>query len=68
MVKLSPGKKKALQSIIGISKTAFHWGFLPFVIYLGKINLTNFFSISVQEINCHLVESKVRKQIFFVKI
>uniref|UniRef100_T2M484 Mitochondrial import receptor subunit TOM7 homolog n=1 Tax=Hydra vulgaris TaxID=6087 RepID=T2M484_HYDVU len=35
MVKFSPSTKKSIQSIFKITKTTFHWGFIPFVIYLG---------------------------------
>ena len=34
--KMSPENKKRLQRIFKVMKTTFHWGFIPFVIYLGK--------------------------------
>ena len=36
MVKMSANKKKALQTVFKYSKTTFLWGFIPFVVYLGK--------------------------------
>jgi len=36
MVKMSANKKKALQSVFKFTKTTFLWGFIPFVVYLGK--------------------------------
>ena len=35
-MKLSPGVKQRLQAVIGLGKTAFHWGFVPTILYLGK--------------------------------
>lgn len=28
--------KRRVQTVLNYSKTAFHWGFIPFIIYLGK--------------------------------
>ena len=27
--------KKMIKSVFGVTKPLFHWGFIPFVIYLG---------------------------------
>lgn len=35
-MKLSPDAKQRLQTVLNISKTTFHWGFLPLVLYLGE--------------------------------
>lgn len=35
MVKMRPETKKRVQTVIKFSKTAFHWGFIPLIIYLG---------------------------------
>lgn len=37
MVKMRPETKKRIQTVIKFSKTAFHWGFIPLIIYLGKV-------------------------------
>lgn len=33
---LSPDAKERLSVVFEVAKTAFHWGFIPTVIYLGK--------------------------------
>lgn len=33
---LSPDSKERLAVVFEVAKTAFHWGFIPTVIYLGK--------------------------------
>lgn len=33
---LSPDAKERLGVVFGVAKTAFHWGFIPTVLYLGK--------------------------------
>lgn len=33
---LSPDAKERLGVVFGVVKTAFHWGFIPTVLYLGK--------------------------------
>lgn len=33
---LSPEVKERLGVVFQVAKTAFHWGFIPTVIYLGK--------------------------------
>ncbi|XP_074658956.1 mitochondrial import receptor subunit TOM7 homolog [Tubulanus polymorphus] len=35
MVKLSTAMKKRISTVFSIGKTAFHWGFIPTVLYLG---------------------------------
>ncbi|EDO44739.1 predicted protein [Nematostella vectensis] len=35
MAKMKPETKKRVQTVIKYSKTAFHWGFIPLIIYLG---------------------------------
>lgn len=35
MVSLSEGAKHRLSIVIGISKTVFHYAFIPTVLYLG---------------------------------
>ncbi|XP_055851507.1 mitochondrial import receptor subunit TOM7 homolog [Episyrphus balteatus] len=32
---LSPGAKERLESVFDVTKTVFHWGFIPMVLYLG---------------------------------
>ncbi|XP_037041605.1 mitochondrial import receptor subunit TOM7 homolog [Bradysia coprophila] len=32
---LSPDAKERLGVVFGVTKTIFHWGFIPAVIYLG---------------------------------
>lgn len=34
---LSPDAKERLGVVFEVTKTIFHWGFIPAVIYLGKI-------------------------------
>ncbi|XP_078621984.1 mitochondrial import receptor subunit TOM7 homolog [Branchiostoma floridae x Branchiostoma japonicum] len=35
MVKMRPETKARVQTVVGIAKTIFHWGYVPFIIYLG---------------------------------
>lgn len=35
---LSPDAKERLGVVFSVVKTAFHWGFIPTVLYLGKFN------------------------------
>ena len=37
MVKMRPETKKRVQTVIKFSKTTFHWGFIPLIIYLGTL-------------------------------
>lgn len=37
---LSPDAKERLGVVFEVTKTIFHWGFIPAVIYLGKNFLT----------------------------
>lgn len=37
---LSPDAKERLGVVFEVVKTTFHWGFIPTVLYLGKIFLT----------------------------
>ena len=39
MVKMSAANKDRMQTFINITKTTFHWGFIPLVIYLGEISI-----------------------------
>ena len=32
---LSQGVKDRISTVVGVAKTAFHWGFMPTVLYLG---------------------------------
>lgn len=34
---LSPDAKERLAVVFEVAKTAFHWGFIPTVIYLGEM-------------------------------
>lgn len=38
---LSPDAKERLGVVFEVVKTAFHWGFIPTVLYLGKICVSN---------------------------
>lgn len=42
---LSPDAKERLGVVFSVVKTAFHWGFIPTVLYLGKHNFTFKFSM-----------------------
>ena len=35
-MKMSPEAKERLAIVLGASKWAFHWGFIPTVLYLGS--------------------------------
>ncbi|GLG93549.1 hypothetical protein R5R35_003960 [Gryllus longicercus] len=35
MVQMSQGTKDRVSFVVGVSKFAFHWGFIPTVLYLG---------------------------------
>ncbi|KAK2564771.1 Mitochondrial import receptor subunit TOM7-like protein [Acropora cervicornis] len=35
MPQMRPETKKRIQTLFKYSKTAFHWGFIPLIIYLG---------------------------------
>lgn len=35
---LSPDAKERLGVVFGVVKTTFHWGFIPTVLYLGKLD------------------------------
>lgn len=35
---MSEGAKQRLSIVIDLAKTAFHYGFIPTVLYLGKVN------------------------------
>ena len=35
MALLSQGVKERISTVVGLAQTAFHWGFMPTVIYLG---------------------------------
>ncbi|KAH3716407.1 hypothetical protein DPMN_059129 [Dreissena polymorpha] len=35
MTKLTPETKQRISKLVGIAKTTFRYGFIPFVIYLG---------------------------------
>jgi len=35
MAILSEGAKARVNTLINVAKTAFHWGFMPTVLYLG---------------------------------
>ena len=35
MALLSQGVKDRISTVVGVAKTAFHWGFMPTVLYLG---------------------------------
>ena len=35
MAFLSQGVKDRISTVVGVAKTAFHWGFMPTVLYLG---------------------------------
>lgn len=37
---MNPETKKRIGHVFTVVKTAFHWGFIPTVIYLGKRNCT----------------------------
>ena len=43
MAILSEGAKARVNTLLNVAKTAFHWGFMPTVLYLGfqKGNLTS---------------------------
>ena len=36
MVKMSRDMKRRVSTVAWIAKTAFHWGFIPTVLYLGR--------------------------------
>jgi import receptor subunit TOM7 len=36
-MELSPDAKERLGAVFDVAKTAFHWGFIPTVLYLGNI-------------------------------
>lgn len=58
---LSPDSKERLGVVFEVVKTAFHWGFLPTVLYLGNF-LLNF--LSIQNITSHVYYDK-KKKVFF---
>ena len=35
MAMLSQGVKDRITTVVDVAKTAFHWGFMPTIIYLG---------------------------------
>ena len=35
MALLSQGVKDRITTVVGIAQTAFHWGFMPTILYLG---------------------------------
>ena len=35
MAIISEGAKARIATVVNVAKTAFHWGFMPTVIYLG---------------------------------
>jgi len=37
MVKMSRDMKRRVSTVVWIAKTAFHWGFIPAVLYLGTV-------------------------------
>ena len=37
MPQMRPETKKRIQTLFKYSKTAFHWGFIPLIIYLGRV-------------------------------
>lgn len=39
---LSPDAKERLGVVFEVAKTAFHWGFIPTVLYLGKTDFMLF--------------------------
>ena len=42
---LSDGAKERLGVVFEVVKTVFHWGFIPTVLYLGKIKIIIHFTI-----------------------
>ena len=53
MVKMKPETKKRVQTVIKFSKTAFHWGFIPFIIYLGKCTTRGLVLLIVACLACY---------------
>lgn len=41
-MKLSEGVKDRLGFVVGVVQTGFHWGFVPLVLYLGKLRFMFF--------------------------
>ena len=41
-MKISTNNKRRLQNVFKVMKVTFHWGFIPFVIYLGMYLLSSF--------------------------
>lgn len=41
-MELSEGVKERLGVVVGAVQTTFHWGFVPLVLYLGKLPLMLF--------------------------
>ena len=39
MVKMSRDMKRRVSTVVWLAKTAFHWGFIPTVLYLGIVVL-----------------------------
>ena len=37
MALLSQGVKDRITTVLNVGKTAFHWGFIPTIIYLGML-------------------------------
>ena len=37
MALLSQGVKDRITTVLNVGKTAFHWGFIPTIIYLGTL-------------------------------
>ena len=35
MALLSQGVKDRITTVVGVAQTAFHWGFMPTILYLG---------------------------------
>jgi mitochondrial import receptor subunit TOM7 len=36
---MQPGTKQRLTKMTSLARTAFHWGFIPTVLYLGTVRL-----------------------------
>ena len=49
MAILSEGAKARVNTLLNVAKTAFHWGFMPTVLYLG-FQKGNFTFLSTMEI------------------
>ena len=46
MALLSQGVKDRITTVLNVGKTAFHWGFIPTIIYLGMMIIV---AVRVQE-------------------